>query len=401
MQRSDNVIKIIALILFLTMLCYIGFSLIGRLVSGAGGERTVLAVSQTINESYIGEGLMIRTEQLISGGGALCDTIAGDGEKVYKGMPVAALYASAYDLETNSEIESLTQQKRRLEELLSYEQAAQNNETAQALVSDGILRLSSVLNSGNFEELHLICDEVHAMIITSGQESYQQRIDDISAEIASLQGSMNSEVNYIYAPQPGIFCRQADGLEYLSPETLSTLTADGLNELMQSEGAVTGSEAGKLITGLRWQFAMNVPKEYADLIYEGGELTVRFPRWLDSDIVAEVESVGAAQDGYCLVVLSSDRNLAALSSVRVAAAELIFSSVTGIRVPREAAHVDEDGAYVYTLVGIQADRKNIEIIAETEDYYLVVYDALDSGGLREGNEIMVNYSGLYDGKVIE
>lgn len=402
MQRSNLVIKIVSAFLFVAMLAYIGFTVIDRVSSGSAGQRSILAVEQTVNKSCSGEGLMVREEQVVSGGGSLCRTTAEDGGKVGANQAVAAVYASEEALAASRELESLLQQKERLEVLLSYELASQNAETAEAAISDGVLRLSSALNSGMPEGLDLICDEVRAMVLSTG-ESYSQRLQATELEIDQIRSKAAGAVSLIYAPDSGLFSEDCDGLESLTPELVLNMRAAELETLLAQEGSLQGGEVGKLITGLRWYFAMTIPEEYARLTYAGDEsLRLHFPRLLETDVPVRVERVGSVQNGSCLVVLSSDREMEALSDVRSATGELIFSSLSGIRVPREAARVDEDGqAYVYTRVGIQAQRKNIEIIAETEDYYLVDYNSTDENSLRVGNEILVNYSGLYDGKVIE
>ena len=400
-KRGNLVIKIISAILFLAMLCYIGFRLVEPYLSGSAGQRQVLAVQQTVNESCSGEGLMIREEQIVTGGGALCRAVAEDGSKVGAFQPIAAMYADAAALNASRELESLQQQRERLLTLLAYEQAGNDAETARETVRDGVFRLSAALNSARPEDLDLLCDELRAMVVTSAGEGYARTLQEVEAEIARLQNSAASEVSYIYAPVSGLFSENCDGLENLAPDILADLDIARFEELMAvEESSLTA--VGKLISGQRWYFAMTVPEKYGEMTYAGDTLSLRLPRVLEKELDVRVERIGSPRAGKCLIILSADRELAALSDVRRASAELIFSSVTGIRVPREAARVDEDGVtYVYILVGIQAQRKNMEIIAETEDYYLVAYTPEDSQSLREGNEILVNYTDLYEGKVVE
>ena len=115
MQRSNLVIKIVSAFLFVAMLAYIGFTVIDRVSSGSAGQRSILAVEQTVNKSCSGEGLMVREEQVVSGGGSLCRTTAEDGGKVGANQAVAAVYASEEALAASRELESLLQQKERLD----------------------------------------------------------------------------------------------------------------------------------------------------------------------------------------------------------------------------------------------------------------------------------------------
>ncbi len=59
---------------------------------------------------------------------------------------------------------------------------------------------------------------------------------------------------------------------------------------------------------------------------------------------------------------------------------------------------DTDRMCVFTVTGVQAERKKVTLIFAGEEYCLVSSDGTDA--LREGNEIIVQATGLYNGKVI-
>ena len=85
--------------------------------------------------------------------------------------------------------------------------------------------------------------------------------------------------------------------------------------------------------------------------------------------------------------------------MRTVSATVEFETVTGMLVPKEAMHVDENGKkYVYVLSGLQAQQVDITITGEVDDCYIT---ESESGGLlNEGAEIIVKANGLYDGKVV-
>ena len=134
-----------------------------------------------------------------------------------------------------------------------------------------------------------------------------------------------------------------------------------------------------------------------------------------------VERVGAAEDGSCLVILSSSRALAETSLLRRQTVELIFDSVTGIRVPklavREGLRTTEDPetgeeittqvTVVFVLTGAQAEEKEVEILADDGDYYLVQAvlpeiptDSQIRSAFRAGDQVLISSEELYNGKVI-
>ena len=99
----------------------------------------------------------------------------------------------------------------------------------------------------------------------------------------------------------------------------------------------------------------------------------------------------------CIVVLSADTNLSDIVSMRQMTAEIVYESSTGICVPKEALHIDDDGTYVYIVLGTQASKISVEIIGEMDNYYIL---ESSTGELREGTDVIIKGKGLYDGKIV-
>ncbi len=135
----------------------------------------------------------------------------------------------------------------------------------------------------------------------------------------------------------------------------------------------------------------------------------------------KIERVDGAQDGACLVVLSSTRNLADTSMLRKQTVDIVFNSLEGIRVPKKAVRTEnravtdpETGETttkqvigVYVLTAAQAEFKAVEILADDGDYYLVKAVLPDvptdnqlKTAFRAGDQVIVSSDELYDGKVM-
>ena len=135
----------------------------------------------------------------------------------------------------------------------------------------------------------------------------------------------------------------------------------------------------------------------------------------------KIERVDEAQDGACLVVLSSTRNLADTSMLRKQTVDLVFNSISGIRVPKKAVRTElrevtdpETGDTstqqvigVYVLTAAQAEFKSVEILADDGEYYLVQAvlpnvptDNQLKTAFRAGDQVIVSSDELYDGKVM-
>lgn len=122
-----------------------------------------------------------------------------------------------------------------------------------------------------------------------------------------------------------------------------------------------------------------------------------------------VERIGLPEGGRVSVILSSTHYLSDTTLLRRQTVEIVYSSITGIRVPKNALLQDEEGQWgVYVVVGPQAEFKPVTIVGDNLDYYLVqpLVGATDldkntaKKALRPGDEIIIRGEGLFDGKVV-
>ena len=120
---------------------------------------------------------------------------------------------------------------------------------------------------------------------------------------------------------------------------------------------------GKLIQGSAWYFAANVNEEDAASLKENSRLTLRMASGVDFDLPVTLTRISAAENGKCLIVLRSTRYLSYMTLLREQNAELIISAYDGLRVPKNALRVDENGVSgVYCLVGRVAYFKPVSIV---------------------------------------
>jgi len=88
-------------------------------------------------------------------------------------------------------------------------------------------------------------------------------------------------------------------------------------------------------------------------------------------------------------------------AVRIQSVKIVYSEYSGIRVPKKAVRLNEEGKpCVFTLTGARAEEKPINIVYEYEDYY-IVESGETAEGLQFGDEIITSTKGLYDGKIIK
>ena len=86
--------------------------------------------------------------------------------------------------------------------------------------------------------------------------------------------------------------------------------------------------------------------------------------------------------------------------LRQQSAEIVFTSYSGLRVPKSAVRVENGQTGVYILEGTLAKWKPITILHDTGESYVVTLDTSSTNNLWPGDELIINAKNLYDGKVV-
>ena len=153
----------------------------------------------------------------------------------------------------------------------------------------------------------------------------------------------------------------------------------------------------------------------AERLIEGRSVTVRFSRDWSGEVDMTVERIGDTENGRSAVVFSTDKFLSDTTLLRRQTVELVFDSITGIRVPKQALRVDQQTVTdeetgeesqtsvpgVYTLVGEQAEFKPVTVLYEGDSFVLVEPADSNRKSLRAGDVVIVASDQLYDGMVIQ
>lgn len=249
-----------------------------------------------------------------------------------------------------------------------------------------------------------------------GSEAVTKEMNRLNQEIKELKESQDSAVSRQKAQAAGTFSTIVDGYEHvLPPEVLDGLTPSKLEELKEQQQEVEEDRyLGKIVTGKRWYFAAAMDQADTERMRKGLTVTVRFDD-VAGDQPMTVYSIGDAEDGKVVVVFSSNRHLNETSLLRSQNVSVIYASYTGFRIPKEALRMDGDQYYVYRINGVQIRQAKVDILAETEDYFVVWQgESVDEDGnavdqselekakqIRDGDTIVIRGTGLYDGKVIQ
>ncbi|MGI5978190.1 MAG: HlyD family efflux transporter periplasmic adaptor subunit [Oscillospiraceae bacterium] len=397
MKRTDTLTKLVSLLLFGALLCYLGVYIVRALKSGV---RTAPAVYVTLAETVPAPGIVVRNETLINSGEKYLSVVAETGKLLAKGETVAVTYSSEEALSRAAKIKELESQKTYIRAVLEGAQDAENLSDRDSAVRSAVTDLAAAAARHETDELSAAAITLSSLVISSSNvEATQAQLDAVQAQLDSLNASASHDTVAITAPAAGLFSAAADGYEYITPEKLAELTPSALKKLEESPETVSENVRGKLCDPYQWYFAATIPEKDAAKLKTGGSATLSFGRYSSAPFKMRVVSIGQASGGRCVVVFRCTKSPADMLSVRRTTAELEFNRHEGIRVPKEAVLKDGDGTYIFTLTGMQAEKKYVEISYETDDYYLVKVSE-DAGGLRVGNEIILSTKGVTDGKVL-
>ena len=139
---------------------------------------------------------------------------------------------------------------------------------------------------------------------------------------------------------------------------------------------------------------------------------------MDRDLSVTLLSVGAEENGRCVVTFQGNTYLQELTLLRRQSAEIILDTTDGLRVPLAALRVatqtvtekdpeTEETAKEVNVPGVccvsgaKARFKPVEVLLTGDDYAVVrSAGSTEKLRLRPGDEIIVAARDLYDGKVV-
>ncbi len=377
-----------------------------------------------VDETVEATGYLVRQEEVLEGQGDIVRLLPGEGEKISAGSTGALLYTDQASMERSERLESLQAEAEQIAAAVAQTGESAMDSTGTA-VSDALVALRSSVATGDLTGLESQSRSFKSAIYRQAHrygdgDALTTALASAREEIAALQAQTAMSTGRVKVSRSGVFSGQTDGYEtVLTPGILESLTPSDLDALAEEEHQ--GAGIGKLITSATWYFVCPMEEADARRLTEGGSTTVRFSRDWSGEVDMTVERIGPPENGRVAVILSSRKFLSATTLLRRQTVELVFDRRPGLQVPAQALRVEErtwtdDGGVehtdqtpcVYVLVGIKAERKWVNILAQGENYYLVEPIAVKQGNetqekrnLRAGDQVIVATQEIYDGMIVE
>lgn len=367
-----------------------------------------VAYTDTMETSVDTAGWVVRSEVAVTGGEGMVQLKREEGEKVGKGQELAVVYQDESYVEKQEEL--LKTQS----ELSALQYATYDQSPSGVILDDQMLTamtdLRTASSSGNYTSLSEQTETYRKLVLrreflvsSEATAEMTQAANDLQAKYDQLQAGQ-AQATTVTAPSSGLFSSYVDGYEsLLTPDDLEGLSPKDLAAFSQLTPQTDTNCLGKLVTNAAWYYAITVPGEVIGRFSVGGNVDVFFDS-LSQTFPMEVDSVGEVQQGQAVVILRSTQNDTQAEDLRQESGRVIFYSSEGIRVPKEALRISENGEQgVYVVVSQKARFRPVKILAEDDTSYLVKAAPLneeDSRILKEGDEIVLAAEELTDGKVV-
>lgn len=419
--KPSTTLRLMMGILVLGVVSYLGFYI---LAFWQNDLHTTTAYLYTVDEGIQAQGVVIREEQILQGGQSyFIDLLPAEGERVGKGQPVALLHQDGQGTATRQRIRTLESEIYELEYTLASGTMGADVTRLDADVLDSMVQLRSMAARKDLSSLEEAALELRTRIFKRENTVAQQGEATSTAaliaarkeELLRLEASLSHASQTIPAPQAGTFSGVTDGFEHvLTPEVLSSLTADRLDELLQQPQPLPNHTIGRLITSSTWYFAARIPIQQATGLVEGRTYSIAFSNDYFGRVDMKLTRLHLPQQGNALAVFAGRTNLSNITALRRQTVDIVIRQVEGIRIPGRALRVrqeeqTEDGGLqtiqvertgVYTVVGTRAEWQPVEVLYSGAGFYLVAPSHPNAARrLRAGDEVILS-SHVFDKKVV-
>ena len=401
MKQGKSYFTVILWILLAAIAAYFGYNVVSSLYAPL---MTATVTPYEAGAGYYASGFVVREEELLYSQYGTTVLNCAEGAHVAANDPVATGYRSEDAKTRQTRIDELSGQIEQLQYAWSAVSSVYDQAALDADIAGDLAQLSRYLALRDMNSVSDLSPELKGLILRrtgsdSDSGSLQARISTLQAELETLEAQSAGDTSAILAGKAGTFSAAVDGYEsVLTPERLMEMTVAEFESVQPDE--TDANAIGRLVTSATWYYACVVPASELSGVEEGDRATLTFARDYYQPITMRVARLGGNEAGSRLLVLSSDRALQNVTLLRQQSAEIVFTSYSGLRVPKSAVRVENGQTGVYILEGTLAKWKPITILHDTGESYVVTLDTSSTNNLWPGDELIINAKNLYDGKVV-
>lgn len=402
MKQGKHYTNIILWILLGAIAVYFGYSVVTSIQEPL---TTTTVMEYEAGAGYYATGYVVRSESIIESEYGITVLTAKEGARVASGEAVATGYLTDNAQERQSRIAALQDQLQQLQYAFRSSSNLADQAALDAEIVSDLTALTRYVSRRDMNSISDISPELKGLVLRRSSDEGATTV--ISAQIAATQSELEmlqteaeADTRVVTAPSAGYFSSSLDGYETcLTPKKLENMSVPDFHAIEPEE--ISTSAAGKLISGNVWYYVTAVPSGEVEDLEKGDVVQVSFARDFYEEIEMTVSRISDNQAGFRLLVLSCDRYMQNVTLLRQQSADIVFASYAGLRVPKAAVHVDKNQQPgVYVLEGATAVWKDITILHDNGESYVVELDKTSTNNLWAGDEVIVSAKNLYDGKVV-
>lgn len=376
--------------------------------------KTETAIYTSEDDSISFKAVYVRNEEILKydGAGVVSYTVA-DGGKLGSGSVIASVYADESQIDVKQRIAALESNINILKKI----QNPGTMESAQpaniaALINSKYKTIINAREKGDLSDISADTDELVILLstyqlMTDGNANFSRRINELNQEYTKLTSMEMVPMDTIKSDKSGYFVSYADGYEdELSMDKLSSITADTIANVSDSQKTSEKNVIGKLITGYEW-YIVGIIDNSTGKFKKEEDVKFKFPSTseLISGTIFDIRDIKGSDNK--IVVVKCDEITHDLVQHRTERVEMIKGQYKGIKVSRKAIrfrnmevtetdektgqttkHMD-DVKGVYIRLGEQITFKKLDVVYEGDGFVL---SAVNAGS---------DYVSIYDDVIVE
>lgn len=402
MKQGKRYTTVILWIFFAAIAAYFGYHIASSVTEPL---TTATIIEYEAGAGCYTTGFVVRDESVLTTSYDITVITCAEGAHVASGSAVAMGYLSDGAQQRQSRIAALSEQLTQLQYAWSASASLADQAELDEQIAENLLSMARFTARRDMNSAQDLSPEVKGLVLRrlAGSDDagvIEAQLNTVQEELSRLQSQSLSDTRAICVDSAGTYSGVADGYEaVLTPALLETMTVQDYNAIASE--AVPDNAIGKLIRGIRWYYVTTLPASELKNVKEGQTVKVLFARDVYDEMEMTVARVGNNEAGYKLLVLSCNQYIQNVTLLRQQSADVVFTSYQGLRVPKDAVRVNEDGQTgVYTLEGAAARWKPISILHDNGESYVVELDKTSTANLWPGDEVIIHAKDLYDGKVV-
>lgn len=401
------------------IILYVGYHLVntwGVKVSTTHVE--LVSANQTISlDAYI-----MRDETVLYSdtSGNLGQT-AANGEKVKKNQEVAKIYSNP-DTEIRTRLNEIDTQLELLEESAAADYlTVSDTSKLDSSISDMLLKMKLEIENNNLDRVSAMRSELLSIInrrnlITQtglSSVSLGSQISALQSERKSLVSQLSTVLSIVKTNNvSGYYYAPVDGYENIfSASKVSTMTLIDFWEMMSSPPEteiLTGGQrttSGKIVTDYEWYIACPSTKDSLALFEVNKTYHITFPNNPEYELDMTLTRIISQTDSQEIVLIFKTTYMPdGFNYLRLQPVEIVEVIHTGYKVPLSAVRMVDGIQGVYIMEGSLVRFKRIEVIYETDGYFIVSQetdkDTSEGRWLSLHDKIILEGKALFEGKII-